>query len=293
MLKKNVIRVYVFPLFKDNYSYMVTHKHTNKAVLVDPADPPRIMEFLSMFKQLDLSHVLYTHKHWDHAGRSIELAELLKKRYPEWSVDFVAGEEDAKEIDKVDIVLKDDKGVFKTDDFSIDYYHAPCHTKGHILYNITPKQDVIESEDNQIINKSNYPFFFDCQSQSALFTGDTLFTGGCGRFFEGDAEQMLRNMDIINSLDKETEIYNGHEYTKNNLIWALKVDKDNQSIKTLLDKTNSMDKPMTLPSTVLQEQQVNLFMRCRDPTLQQLLNEPDPIKLMNKLRQLKNQGKGI
>ena len=96
-----------------------------------------------------------------------------------------------------------------------------------------------------------------------MFTGDTLFIGGCGRFFEGNGEEMLANMDLISKMDPDTNIFCGHEYTVSNLEWAAELDN---SILPRLNwaREKRLKKEFTIPSTVSDEIKYNVFMKCRN-----------------------------
>ena len=131
------------------------------------------------------------------------------------------------------------------------------------------------------------------EKEDVLFTGDTLFSGGCGKFFEGEAEQMLKNFRLINSFLYSTVVLPGHEYTASNLNWALKVDQDNPHIKETFQKVKESPNSFHIPSTIEKERRINLFMQCDTKRLKDLLKCSDPIKLMNKLRNMKNEGKGL
>ena len=133
---KNLARIYPINLFKDNYSYLITHNSQNQGILIDPADPEKIIEFLEDFKTTKISHVLYTHKHWDHSGQSLKMKNFLKKRDKNEKIFFVSSLIDSEEIDFVNLKLEGDQGELKVSDgFEIFYRLLPCHTKGHLMFN--------------------------------------------------------------------------------------------------------------------------------------------------------------
>ncbi len=109
--------------------------------------------------------------------------------------------------------------TFDVEGISVQALKAPCHTRGHTLYRLACNLDTHNAEYDQEIYSN------------VLFTGDTLFSSGCGRFFEGNAAEMLQNMDKIASLPKDTKIFCGHEYTMSNLEWSLKVEPINCNLQ--------------------------------------------------------------
>jgi hydroxyacylglutathione hydrolase len=159
---------------------------------------------------------------------------------------------------------------FNIGDLKVQVLFTPCHTKGHVLY-------LVSSGDKQ-----------------ALFSGDTLFSAGCGRFFEGDATQMQSAMDKIAKLSDSTELYCGHEYTIGNLQFALTVEKSNESVVMeklqqvleLREKGNP-----SVPSTLGDEKTYNPFMRTNLESMMKSLNKSNSVETMQQLRELKNKFK--
>lgn len=182
---KSLAKIYPIRLFKDNYSYMIVNpKIPEWAILVDPADPHKVVEFLQGFKNLRISQVLFTHKHWDHIGDPILLRQLLWERDTYKELVFVASKEDSQSIPDIDIKLDKLKGNLCFNNFDIEYHLIPCHTKGHLLYHFKGVENVNYHEPSLSLAHDPEPFF---SSTNFCFTGDTLFIGGCGRFFEGNA----------------------------------------------------------------------------------------------------------
>ncbi|KAL8520330.1 hypothetical protein ACS0TY_011034 [Phlomoides rotata] len=158
-------------------------------------------------------------------------------------------------------------------DIDILCLHTPCHTKGHISYYVTGK----EGDD------------------PAVFTGDTLFVAGCGKFFEGTAEQMYQSLcNTLGSLPKPTRVYCGHEYTVKNLQFASTVEPDNAKISQKLSwaeqkKKNSLP---TVPSTIEEELETNPFMRVDIPDVQGKVGCKSPVEALRKIRELKDNWRG-
>ena len=142
----------------------------------------------------------------------------------------------------------------------------PGHTKGHIA------------------------FFFE--KEKIAFTGDTLFSLGCGRVFEGTHEEMFNSLNKIKNLPPDTKVYCGHEYTKSNLNFCLEYDPNNTHLKDKkidIDKKLSSNQP-TIPSTIADEIKTNIFLRCNDPEIKHRLGLKDSsdVEVFSKLRDLKD-----
>ena len=175
------MRIEIIPCLQDNYSYLIIDESNNFACVVDPSESEPIINFLKN-KNIKLKYILNTHHHYDHIGGNQE----LKKRYGSVVVGFKG---DSKRIPGIDILLEDNQ-IWKAENFEAKIMHIPGHTSGHICFN-----------------------FF---KEKLVFTGDTLFSLGCGRIFEGSYEEMFESLNKIKLLPKETKIYCGHEYTLNN-----------------------------------------------------------------------------
>uniref|UniRef100_A0A2P2JLP1 hydroxyacylglutathione hydrolase n=1 Tax=Rhizophora mucronata TaxID=61149 RepID=A0A2P2JLP1_RHIMU len=151
--------------------------------------------------------------------------------------------------------------------------HTPCHTKGHISYYVTGK----EGED------------------PAVFTGDTLFIAGCGKFFEGTAEQMYQSLCVtLGSLPRPTQVYCGHEYTVKNLLFALTIEPGNLKMQQKLSWAQQQRRAglPTIPSTIEEEMETNPFMRVDLPDLKARVGCQLPVEALQKLRQLKDNWRG-
>ena len=173
--------------------------------------------------------------------------------------------EDAERIPGIDIKLSDEN-IWKEDNFEAKIMHIPGHTLGHIAY---------YSEKANII-----------------FTGDTLFSLGCGRIFEGTFEQMFNSLEKIKKLKKNTMIYCGHEYTESNGKFCISIDKDNETLKKRIrDVKNKNEKKIpTLPVTLGDELETNIFLRSDDEKIKNNLNMNNSSKfeVFKKLRNLKD-----
>jgi hydroxyacylglutathione hydrolase len=255
-------------MFSDNYGLLLVDdsevETKRSAVCVDPGDGEAILRAVDELK-LDLKLILCTHKHNDHIGGNKE----IRKRIPSVHIIGTAYEE----IPEINTKAKEGD-IFTFGNFQIRAIHAPCHTKGHVLYFVT---------------NSNQP----ADLAPILFSGDTLFVGGCGRFFEGTATDMLRNMDRISELPSNTHVFCAHEYTESNLRFLSSMDPSDPSINKMMQQVSEKRRHFipTLPTTIAEELNYNLFMKCRDKRTQQLLNCDLPEEAMAVLRSRKNEFK--
>ena len=247
----------IIPCLNDNYSYLIKDDQTNKVAIIDPSEfDPCDKKINQKYKKLDF--ILNTHHHFDHIGGNTE----LKNKYGSKVLGF---EDDQKRIPGIDILLKDDK-EFKIGDLNFKTIFIPGHTIGHVA------------------------FYFE--QEKIIFTGDTLFSLGCGRVFEGTHEEMFRSLNKIKNLPPDTKIYCGHEYTNSNLNFCLEYDPKNTHLK---DKKIDIEKKLnsnqpTIPSTVADEIKTNIFLRCDDPELKRGLGLKDSsdVEVFSKLRDLKD-----
>ncbi len=251
------MKVEIIPCLKDNYSYVIIDEKNKKTCVIDPSEPKPIINFLEK-NNLKLSFILNTHHHYDHVGGNTE----LKKKYGAKVIGFA---EDFHKIPEMDIKLKDEE-IWKKYNFEAKVIHIPGHTLGHICY-----------------------YFYN---DNNLFTGDTLFSLGCGRIFEGTYEQMFSSLEKIKKLPSKTKIYCGHEYTLQNSKFCIKYDSKNKSLISKINEINEKiknNKP-TLPSTLKDELKNNIFLRSNNEEIKTNLNIEGSTSLVtfSKLRDLKD-----
>ncbi|EAR94499.1 metallo-beta-lactamase superfamily protein (macronuclear) [Tetrahymena thermophila SB210] len=309
MIQNQLFKVISIPLFNDNYSYALfsakqyAEKQTGvkskiPCYLVDPADSQKILQFLDVFPDLQVSRILYTHKHWDHIGNPQQLLDQLKQNarlMEDYRV--IASKLDGSHIPTLTHSVFDNPNDKETKnetsiegEFQIDFLYVPCHTTGHVLYHFKPHNKTISTEESVNFERQEVTGYNLYSVDECLFTGDTLFIGGCGRFFEGNAAQMLSNMDKISSIqNKNIKIFCGHEYTKSNLEWSSQVEQNNEVLKQWYQEVLQMTSSgiQTIPSTLQKELQTNVFMRCRTQNLQEIFQR-DPTQIMETLRAMKN-----
>lgn len=253
------MKVELLPALSDNYMYLLIDNDSREAAIVDPVEPIKVVEAVRKHG-VKLTTVLTTHHHWDHAGGNEKMVKLMPGLK-------VYGADD-----RVDAITKKvpDCHSFKIGSLHIKCFHTPCHTTGHVCYYVTKE------------NSTDPP---------AVFTGDTLFVAGCGKFFEGTAEQMYRALiDILGSLPPETRVYCGHEYTINNLKFARHVEPDNEVIlkKLAWAKEKCDNGEPTIPSTLADEFTFNPFMRVKEKTVQDHVKQTSPVETMRSLRKEKD-----
>ncbi|KAF4119612.1 hydroxyacylglutathione hydrolase [Geosmithia morbida] len=204
--------------------------------------------------EINLKAIVNTHHHWDHAGGNNQMRKdlgLPKLR--------IIGGKDCQSVDEV----PSHGETFKLGDVSVRSIHTPCHTQDSICY------------------------FMQDGDDKAVFTGDTLFIGGCGRFFEGTAEEMHEALNTrLAALPDDTVVYPGHEYTKANVKFCLSV-LQSEPIKRL-EAFAATNEVTTGKFTIGDEKAHNVFMRVEDPTILKATGEKEPGSVMAKLREMKN-----
>ena len=189
------MNVEIIKCLKDNYSYLITDSDRN-SIVIDPSESDPIIKIIEK-KKLNLKFILNTHHHFDHIGGNDE----LKKKYSSKIVGFV---KDKDRIPGIDISVSDNE-VWKSGNFEAKIIYIPGHTSGHIAF-----------------------YFY---KNEILFSGDTLFSLGCGRVFEGTHEDMYNSLSKFKSLPLSTKVYCGHEYTYNNSLFCIKYDSENIMLK--------------------------------------------------------------
>ena len=252
-----MLNIEIIPCLNDNYSYLLCDKDTNAVAIIDPSDFNTCDKVISK-KYNKLDYILNTHHHFDHVGGN----EKLKKEYKSKVLGF---ELDKDRIPGIDIALKE-KQSFKIGNTSFEVIFIPGHTTGHIA------------------------FYF--KDEKIVFTGDTLFSLGCGRVFEGTYEQMFSSLNKLKNLPIDTKIYCGHEYTKKNLEFCLEYDLNNDCLRKKSNWINSKieSNSPTVPVSIDEEKKTNIFLRCNEPSIKNALNlnnAPEQ-EIFSKLRALKD-----
>lgn len=216
MLKPNI---YLFPQLEDNYGYLIKNPHATEGILVDPSDLKMCLKILEL-NDCKATHILLTHHHEDH----IAAVQDLKNKFQS----IVVGYENDNNIPQPDLKVIDEE-IFEIHHNKFKVIHTPGHTLQHINYFM-----------------SDY---------NILFSGDTLFSIGCGRMFEGTPEVFWKSLSKIKQLPEETIIYCGHEYTLSNVKFALSIYPDNQDLQKYANWVENQEKEHrpTLPTKLLDQ----------------------------------------
>ncbi|MDO8494609.1 MAG: hydroxyacylglutathione hydrolase [Deltaproteobacteria bacterium] len=215
--------IQIVPVLADNYSYLIVCPKTKKAAVVDCPDSAPVLAVLQK-SGWDFCAILDTHHHFDHVGGNENLLRYKK-------VDVYGSLYDKNRIPGLTKTLCEGD-VVAVGELQGKVLEIPGHTLGHIAY------------------------YFE--EMKALFCGDTLFVGGCGRLLEGTAEQMFQSLEKLKKLPDDTIIYCGHEYTKKNLEFALTIEPENKALQRRIKENPKA------PSTIGEEKTYNPFLRCKD-----------------------------
>ena len=228
---------------QDNYSYLIIDENKNDACVIDPSEAKPIINLIEK-ENINLKYILNTHHHFDHIGGNIE----LKEKYDSIVVGY---KYDAERIPEINVLVEDNQ-IWKEDNFEAKIIHIPGHTTGHIAF-----------------------YFFN---EKIIFTGDTLFSLGCGKIFEGTYKEMFESLSKIKNLPEDTKIYCGHEYTLQNSKFCIEHDPQNRDLQRKITKINEKLKNNvpTIPSILKDEKECNIFLRAKN------------VESFSKLRDLKD-----
>ena len=222
------IEVHQFPCLNDNYGFLVHDVETGNTATVDTPEVGPINAALEE-KGWQLTHILNTHHHFDHAGGNEELKER-------WGCTVVGAANDAHRIPGIDVTVSDGDS-FALGGSNAHVFETPGHTTGHIA------------------------FYF--AEDGVAFVGDTIFALGCGRLFEGTPDQMWTSLSKLMALPDETVVYCAHEYTQANAAFALSVEPDNSALQSRAQEIADLRAKgiPTVPTTIGLERATNPFVR--------------------------------
>ena len=222
-----MLNIHAIPALKDNYIWLLINSNNGKLAVVDPGEAEPVLDYLSD-NRLEPTTILITHHHWDHVNGIRDITHQFSIPVITPAAETVTGSSravsDGESIELPDI------------DCRLNVMHVPGHTLGAVAY----------------------------YNDSAVFSGDTLFSGGCGRMFEGTAAQMHASLNKFKQLPDSTLLYCGHEYSAANLRFAASVEPENVAIRQRqqqVDQLRLKGKP-TVPTTLAVEKATNPFLRC-------------------------------
>lgn len=245
--------------FADNYIWLLHDTH--QALVVDPGDAQPVLEALQ-HSGVQLTTILVTHHHLDHTGGVETLRQATGAQ--------VFGPMRETMPEPLTRLVGGDQ--VQSMGLTFQVMDVPGHTAGHIAY-----------------------FCADVDGSPVLFCGDTLFSGGCGRLFEGSPAQMLASLDTLAALPDATRVCCAHEYTLSNLKFAQAVDPDNQALTQYTAQAQDLRERQqpTLPSTILREREINPFLRTRQAAVIEAAKShdasaSDEVSVFAALRQWKN-----
>ncbi len=236
------LEIFMFRALQDNYCYLVRDPETATTAVIDTPEVAAIEAALAA-TGWSLDYILNTHHHWDHAGGNLKLKERTGCR-------VIGPRADRERIPGIDIELGDGE-TFDLGTRRARVFDTPGHTRGHICFH----------------------FEYD----AVAFTGDTLFAMGCGRLFEGSAEQMWNSLQKLLAWPDDTRVYCAHEYTQSNAHFALTVEPGNEDLvrrAAEVDRLCDADQP-TIPSTIGLEKATNPFLRPTSASLKAELDMAD------------------
>ncbi len=250
-----MIHVTPIPALKDNYIWVIIHLTSGNCLIVDPGESKAVIDYLTL-AHWHPKAILLTHHHADHTAGAQDLASHYQ--IPVFGPAI-------ENIPAVTHPLTCPQTLaIRELGLKIQVLAIPGHTRGHLAY----------------------------YSEGLLFCGDTLFTGACGRLFEGSAEQMYSSLSQLSALPDHTLIYCGHEYTQDNLIFAHTLEPNNPALQLRIAQTNHLRSRglATVPSSLKIEKQTNPFLRCQEQAIIQSIANfsgkypADPIEAFTALR---------
>jgi hydroxyacylglutathione hydrolase len=251
------MQIALVPLLTDNYGYLLHDSASGATGIVDPSEAEPVLA-AAKARRWHISHIINTHHHHDHTGGNLALKQAT-------GAAIVGPAPDRARIPGIDVAV-DEGEVFRFGETEAEILFIPGHTKGHIAF--------------------HFP------AEHALFCGDTLFSLGCGRMFEGTAPMMWASLDKLRRLPPETRIYCGHEYTAANARFALTIDPENSALRRREQEVAGLrarSEP-SIPSTMGEECAANPFLRADDPGLAAAvgLKDAPPHEVFGEIRRRKD-----
>ena len=255
-----MLQITPIPAFEDNYIWACCQPDKPFCLIVDPGDAAAVQHFLTNNGKT-LSTILITHHHRDHTAGIAALREAfpdVRVIGPKAEATLINGlTEHVSDGDIVDIPQLNIRFRVKA---------IPGHTLGHIAFYSAP----------------------------VLFCGDTLFSVGCGRLFEGSPAQMWQSLSLLQALPDDTHLYCSHEYTLANIRFALTIEPNNNDLINYAAQCQALRQKSlpTLPAILAKEKQINPFLRCNNKVLQEAWQQFSALALFTELRRAKDQFAG-
>lgn len=248
-----MINIHGIPAFSDNYIWCLFNDKGN-AIIIDPGCAEPVEQFLNS-NNLKLEAILVTHHHHDHIGG----VKQLKEKYSPKVFGFIEAN-----FDFLDVKVKEGQS-FQALNLEFKTLEVPGHTLDHIAFYVDIP--TIDTQENTSL-------------QPSLFCGDILFSAGCGRLFEGTAEQMLNSLNKLTNLPANTLIYCAHEYTLSNLAFAKTLMPNNEALSSYISVCEDKRRKgyPTIPTILSTELEINPFLRSHDPEIYSSLKNEGLIK---------------
>ncbi|CCK68748.1 hydroxyacylglutathione hydrolase GLO4 KNAG_0B03060 [Huiozyma naganishii CBS 8797] len=280
MLRSFVRKMHVKPIKMrwgtgDNYSYLLTSQDRTHSWIIDPAEAAEVLPELDSFEKKSIAVIANTHHHYDHSDGNLPMLTELKKSGNDHNIKVVGGSKLSPGVTDIPEHLH----KYQLGDIEILCIRTPCHTQDSVCYFA---RDTTTNEQ-------------------CVFTGDTLFTAGCGRFFEGNGKEMdaALNDRLLQCIGEPywgtTKVYPGHEYTASNVKFVRKAIYNSPGQNSALDRLERFCKTHAVTTgefTLHDEVQFNPFMRLDDPAVREAVGDPtgtlSGAEVMTKLRQMKN-----
>ena len=252
-----MLEIVTLPVLTDNYIYLIHDPVSLETAAVDPALAQPVLDVLRE-KGWRLTYIFNTHHHSDHVGGNLQIKQQTGCK-------IIAAQADSARIPGIDVGVNEGD-VVTLGNHKANVIATPGHTRAHIVYHFA---------DDKL-----------------LFCGDTLFVMGCGRLFEGTAEQLWHSLQKLKALPKETLMYCTHEYTQTNGRFALTVEPDNQHLRQRMIEVNRLrsNNQPTVPTTIADELATNPFFREDSVDLQKTIGmvNSKPVDIFAKVRRLKD-----
>lgn len=223
-----MVNVLTIKAFNDNYIWLIKDSQSRHCIVVDPGDALPVLALLES-QDLILDAILLTHHHSDHIGGVLSLLSAFKDA-------IVYSKEQL--FPHASLVNEHQQLSFFNQSFILEVMFTPGHTQDHIVF----------------------------YNQQLLFCGDLLFSAGCGRLLDGSAEQMFASLSSLGQLADSTKVYCAHEYTRNNLIFALHIEPKNQDLLSYIKQVSKKTQQglPSIPSSIGVEKAINPFLRCSE-----------------------------